>query len=118
MTTQDDLLNELHQHREQIEQGGGAARIEAQHAKGERIACLLDEGTFQAIDPYMAHRHSDFGPAALAAPHPGDSVTVGFGKIGGRKVAVYAQDFTALGGSFSEVQGQKVAEIMDMALER
>jgi acetyl-CoA carboxylase carboxyltransferase component len=122
MPTHDDLLNELNQHRDQIAQGGGAARIEAQHSKGkltarERIACLLDEGTFQEIDPYMAHRHSDFGPAASAAPHPGDSVIVGFGKIDGRKVAVYAQDFTVLGGSFSEVQGQKVAKIMDMALD-
>ncbi len=120
MPTHDDLLNELNQHREQIEQGGGAARIEAQHAKGkrtarERLACLLDEGTFQEIDPYMAHRHSDFGMDAQR--HPGDSVIVGFGKIDGRKVAVYAQDFTVLGGSFSEVQGQKVAKLMDMALD-
>lgn len=95
-------------------------RIEAQHAKGkrtarERLACLLDEGTFQEIDPYMAHRHSDFG--LEQQQYPGDSVVVGFGKIDGRKVAVYAQDFTVLGGSFSEVQGQKVAKIMDMALE-
>jgi acetyl-CoA carboxylase carboxyltransferase component len=114
------LLDELNQHREQIVQGGGAARIEAQHAKGkrtarERLACLLDEGTFQEIDPYMAHRHSDFGMDQNRPP--GDSVVVGFGKIDGRKVAVYAQDFTVLGGSFSEVQGQKVARIMDMALE-
>ena len=114
------LLDELHEHRNKIKLGGGAARIEAQHAKGkrtarERIACLLDEGTFQEIDPYMAHRHSDFGMDQ--ARHPGDSVVVGFGKIDGRKVAVYAQDFTVLGGSFSEVQGQKVAKIMDMALE-
>ena len=120
MPTHDDLLNELNQHREQINQGGGAARIDAQHAKGkrtarERLACLLDEGTFQEIDPYMTHRHSDFGMDAQR--HPGDSVIVGFGKIDGRKVAVYAQDFTVLGGSFSEVQGQKVAKIMDMALD-
>jgi acetyl-CoA carboxylase carboxyltransferase component len=120
MTTHDDLLNELNQHREQIQQGGGTARIEAQHAKGkrtarERLACLLDEGTFQEIDPYMAHRHSDFGMDQQQ--HPGDSVIVGFGKMDGRKVAVYAQDFTVLGGSFSEVQGQKVAKIMDMALD-
>lgn len=120
MTDHQSLLDELHQHRTQIQQGGGAARIEAQHAKGkrtarERLACLLDEGTFQEIDPYMAHRHSDFGMDAQR--HPGDSVVVGFGKIDGRKVAVYAQDFTVLGGSFSEVQGQKVARIMDMALE-
>src|SRR5512139_1445644 len=120
MPTHDDLLNELNQHREQIQQGGGTARTEAQHAKGkrtarERLACLLDEGTFQEIDPYMTHRHSDFG--IDKSRHPGDSVVTGFGKIDGRKMAVYAQDFTVLGGSFSEVQGQKVAKIMDMALD-
>ncbi len=120
MTTHDDLLNELNQRREQIAQGGGAARIEAQHARGkltarERIDRLLDEGTFQEIDAYLTHRHSDFGVDQQR--YPGDSVIVGFGEIDGRKVAVYAQDFTVLGGSFSEVQGQKVAKIMDMALD-
>jgi acetyl-CoA carboxylase carboxyltransferase component len=120
MPTHDDLLNELKQRRDQIDQGGGEARIEAQHAKGkrtarERLACLLDESTFQEIDPYMEHRPSDYGPDQTY--YPGDSVIVGFGKIDGRKVAVYAQDFTVLGGSFSEVQGQKVAKLMDMALD-
>jgi acetyl-CoA carboxylase carboxyltransferase component len=120
MPTHDDLLNELNQHRQQIQQGGGEARIEAQHAKGkrtarERLACLLDEGTFQEIDPYLEHRHTDFGMEQQK--YPGDSVIVGFGKIDGRKVAVFAQDFTVLGGSFSEVQGQKVARLMDMALD-
>ena len=113
------MLDELQQHRAQLNQGGGASRIDAQHAKGkrtarERIACLLDEGTFHEIDPYGTHRHSDFG--LDQQQHPGDSVIVGFGKINGRKVAVHAQDFTVLGGSFSEVQGQKVAKLMDMAL--
>lgn len=119
MTDHQALLDELQQHRAQLNQGGGAARIDAQHAKGkrtarERIACLLDEGTFHEIDPYVTHRHSDFG--LDQQQHPGDSVIVGFGKIDGRKVAVHAQDFTVLGGSFSEVQGQKVAKLMDMAL--
>ena len=119
MTDHQTLLDELQQHRAQLHQGGGAARIDAQHAKGkrtarERIACLLDEGTFHEIDPYVTHRHSDFG--LDQQQHPGDSVIVGFGKINGRKVAVHAQDFTVLGGSFSEVQGQKVAKLMDMAL--
>ena len=119
MTDHQALLDELQQHRAQLNQGGGAARIDAQHAKGkrtarERIACLLDEGTFHEIDPYVTHRHSDFG--LDQQQHPGDSVIVGFGKINGRKVAVHAQDFTVLGGSFSEVQGQKVAKLMDMAL--
>ncbi|MBI5566354.1 MAG: acyl-CoA carboxylase subunit beta [Chloroflexi bacterium] len=119
MTDHQRLLDELHQHRAQINQGGGEARTEAQHAKGkltarERIDQLIDPGTFHEIDPYATHRHSDFGMDQNR--HPGDSVIVGFGQIDGRKVAVHAQDFTVLGGSFSEVQGQKVAKLMDMAL--
>ncbi|MBI3763120.1 MAG: acyl-CoA carboxylase subunit beta [Chloroflexi bacterium] len=114
------LISELQDQRKKIRQGGGAARVEAQHSKGkltarERILRLLDEGTFQEIDAYITHRHSDFGMNQQR--YPGDSVVVGFGKIGGRRVCVAAQDFTVLGGSFSEVQGQKVAKIIDLALE-
>ena len=120
MTDHKALLAELQAQREKLKQGGGAARIEAQHARGkltarERIERLLDEGTFQEVDPYITHRHSDFG--IDQERHPGDSVVVGFGKIDGRRMCVYAQDFTVLGGSFSEVQGQKVAKLMDLALE-
>jgi acetyl-CoA/propionyl-CoA carboxylase carboxyl transferase subunit len=115
-----ELITELKEQREQIMQGGGPKRIETQHAKGkltarERISRLLDEGSFQEIDAYVTHRHSDF--AMDEQRYPGDSVVVGFGKINGRPVAVHAQDFTVLGGSFSEVQGQKVAKIMDLALD-
>lgn len=116
----EDLITELQQRREQIKQGGGAERIEKQHAKGkltarERIARLVDEGTFQEIDAYTTQRHTDFGMDRQQ--HPGDSVVAGFGKINGRNVCLYAQDFTVLGGSFSEVQGQKVAKAMDLALQ-
>ncbi len=114
------LIAELKEQREKIKQGGGPKRIETQHAKGkltarERVARLLDEGTFQEIDAYMTHRHTDFDMDKQR--YPGDSVVTGFGKINGRPVCIYAQDFTVLGGSFSEVQGQKVAKVMDMALE-
>ncbi len=114
------LIAELKEKRKSIAQGGGEKRIEAQHAKGkltarERINLLLDEGSFQEIDAYWTHRHSDFGMEGKR--YPGDSVVVGFGKIDGRMVAVYAQDFTVLGGSFSEVQGQKIAKIFDLALD-
>ncbi len=117
---QQTLITELKEWREKIQQGGGAKRIEAQHAKGkltarERILRLLDEGSFQEIDAYITHRHSEFGMDEQR--FPGDSVVIGFGKMGGRPVCVYAQDFTVLGGSFSEIQGQKVAKIMDMALD-
>jgi acetyl-CoA carboxylase carboxyltransferase component len=114
------LIAELKEQREQIKQGGGPKRIETQHAKGkltarERITRLLDEGSFQEIDAYITHRHRDFGMDKQY--YPGDSVVTGLGKINGRAVCVYAQDFTVLGGSFSEVQGQKVAKVMDLALE-
>ncbi len=114
------LLDELQARRAAAAQGGGTQRIEAQHAKGkltarERIARLLDEGSFQEIDPFITHRHRDFGMAEKQ--FPGDSVVTGFGKINGRRVCLYSQDFTVLGGSFSEVQGQKVAKVMDLALE-
>jgi acetyl-CoA carboxylase carboxyltransferase component len=114
------LIAELKEQREQFKQGGGPKRIETQHAKGkltarERITRLLDEGSFQEIDAYTTHRHRDFGMDKQY--YPGDSVVTGLGKINGRAVCVYAQDFTVLGGSFSEVQGQKVAKVMDLALE-
>ncbi|MDH3676045.1 MAG: acyl-CoA carboxylase subunit beta [Anaerolineae bacterium] len=114
------LINELNEKRQLIKQAGGPKRIEAQHAKGkltarERIARLLDNGSFQEIDAYITQRHTDFG---MAQEHqPGDSVVAGFGKIDGRRVCLYAQDFTVLGGSFSEVQGQKVVKVMDLALQ-
>jgi acetyl-CoA carboxylase carboxyltransferase component len=114
------LIKELEERREKVKQGGGPKRIEAQHAKGkltarERILRLLDDGSFQEIDAYVTHRHSDFGMDEQR--YAGDSVVVGFGKIDGRRVCVHAQDFTVLGGSFSEVQGQKVAKIMDLAMD-
>ena len=114
------LISELEERRQQITQGGGPVRVEAQHAKGkltarERILRLLDEGTFREIGAYLVQRHTDFG--LDKERHPGDAVVIGFGKIDGRRVCLYAQDFTILGGSFSEAAGQKVAQIMDLALE-
>jgi len=114
------LLSELEEQREKLKQGGGSRRIEAQHVKGkltarERLSRLLDDGSFHEIDAYVTHRHTDFGMDENR--YPGDSVVAGFGKIDGRPVCVHAQDFTVLGGSFSEVQGQKVAKAMDLALD-
>ncbi|MFQ5434145.1 MAG: acyl-CoA carboxylase subunit beta [Anaerolineae bacterium] len=120
MVENNDRIAELKKKRKQTQLGGGQKRIEAQHAKGkltarERIARLLDEGTFQEIDSWMQHRHADFGMDEKR--FAGDSVVTGFGKVNGRTVCVFAQDFTVLGGSFSEVQGQKIGKLMDMALE-
>ncbi|HFD39800.1 MAG TPA: methylmalonyl-CoA carboxyltransferase, partial [Anaerolineae bacterium] len=116
--THEDLRDELLRRREQARLGGGPQAIERQHAKGkltarERIDKLLDPGSFQEVDPYVTHRHSAFGLDQKR--FPGDSVVVGFGRIDGRKVAVAAQDFTVIGGSFSEVHAQKVCKILDLA---
>jgi acetyl-CoA carboxylase carboxyltransferase component len=116
----DELINELRERRQAARMGGGQARIEAQHSKGkltarERLAALLDDGTFREMDPYVTHRFSDFGMDQRR--FAGDSVIAGFGKIDGRRVCVYSQDFTVLGGTFSEAAGQKLAKLMDMALD-
>ncbi len=113
-------LTTLRHMRERAVQGGGPARIEAQHAKGkmtarERLSILIDEGSFQELGALATHNVTDFGMADKR--FPGDGVITGFGKINGRRVAVYAQDFTVLGGSFSQVQAQKINKIQDLALE-
>ena len=118
--TEKDLISELKDIRQQAASGGGEKRVKAQHDKGkmtarERVLTLLDEGSFQEVDALMAHRHQEFGLDEKR--FPGDSVVVGFGKVDGRMVAVFSQDFTVMGGSFSEVQGQKVAKILDLALD-
>jgi acetyl-CoA carboxylase carboxyltransferase component len=115
-----DYLTTLRVMREKALQAGGAERIEQQHAKGkltarERLALLLDEGSFQELGALATHNCSDFGMSQFR--FPGDGVITGFGKINGRRVAVYAQDFTVLGGSFSEVQSHKICRIQDLALE-
>jgi acetyl-CoA carboxylase carboxyltransferase component len=118
--TQNPLFQRVKAYRESIEEGGGKDRIDTQHAKGkltarERIHQLLDQGSFLEIDAYMTHRHSDFD-MDKSKPH-GDGLVAGFGKVNGRRVCVYAQDFTILGGSFGEVAGQKVCKVMDLAMQ-
>ena len=100
--------------------GGGEKRIEAQHEKGkltarERIALLLDEGTFEELDAFVAHRSTEFGLADKK--FPGDAVVTGYGKINGRLVYLFAQDFTVFGGSLSEVVANKICKIMDLAVK-
>ena len=113
-------LETLRQMRDQALLGGGQKRIDAQHAKGrmtarERLAILLDEASFQELGALATHNTTDFGMADQR--FPGDGVITGFGKVNGRRVAVFAQDFTVLGGSFSEVQANKISRIQDLALE-
>ncbi|PPD58641.1 acyl-CoA carboxylase subunit beta [Dehalogenimonas etheniformans] len=116
-----DKLTELEAKKKEIAEGGGEARVKAQHARGkltarERIEKLLDPGSFTELSAFCSHRSTDFGLADTV--HSGDAVVTGSGTIGGRKVFLYSQDFTVLGGSISEVVGQKVRQIVDMAIDQ
>jgi len=106
--------------REQAKLGGGQARIDKQHAKGkltarERLERLLDPGSFRELDVFMAHRSEGFGLEEQR--FLGDSVVTGWGRIDGRLVYVFSQDFTVFGGSVGEVHSEKITKIMDMALK-
>jgi len=99
--------------------GGGQKRIDSQHAKGkltarERISLLLDEGSFEEIGQLVEHRSRDFGLENEI--YPGDGVITGYGRIDGRLVYVYSQDFTVFGGSLSETHAEKICRIMDHAV--
>jgi propionyl-CoA carboxylase beta chain len=115
-----DILVELEARRQVARAGGGARRVAAQHAKGkltarERIELLLDEGSFEEFDMFVAHRCTDFG---MEKDRPaGDGVVTGWGTINGRMVYVFSQDFTVMGGSVSETHGAKICKIMDMAMQ-
>jgi acetyl-CoA carboxylase carboxyltransferase component len=100
--------------------GGGERRIEQQHARGkltarERVELLLDESSFSELDALVTHRATDFGIDAQR--YLGDGVVTGFGRIDGRLVFVYAQDFTVFGGSLSEAHAEKICKVMDLAME-
>jgi acetyl-CoA carboxylase carboxyltransferase component len=112
-------LETLQALRERALAGGGEERIAQQHARKkltarERLSLLLDPGSFQELGALATHNSSDFGLDQQR--YPGDGVVAGFGKISGRRVAVFAQDFTVLGGSFSEVQAHKICRIQDLAI--
>ncbi|MBX3278723.1 MAG: methylmalonyl-CoA carboxyltransferase [Acidobacteria bacterium] len=116
----DNKLQLLNEKNAAAEAGGGAERIERQHAEGkmtarERVEFLLDDGTFEEFDKLKTHRCSDFGMDALQ--YPGDGFITGHGLIDGRDVFVFAQDFTVFGGSLSETNAQKVCKIMDLAMK-
>ena len=100
--------------------GGGEKRIESQHKKGkltarERIELLIDEGTFQEIGKFVTHRATDFGLDKQKVL--GDGVVTGYGKVNGRLVYVFSQDFTVFGGSLSETYAEKIVKIMDLAMQ-
>jgi propionyl-CoA carboxylase beta chain len=114
-----DKLELLKRRITESEEGGGAARLEAQHAKGklsarERLDLLLDEGTFVEFDRFVVHRSTDFGLADQKVY--GDGVVTGYGRIDGRLVYVFSQDFTVFGGSLSETYAEKICKVMDLAV--
>lgn len=109
----------LIQKREEAALGGGQARIDSQHKKGkltahERVQLLLDENSFCEIGAFVTHRSTDFGMEKQQ--FLGDGVVTGYGKVNGRLVYVFSQDFTVFGGSLSETHAEKICRIMDMAL--
>jgi propionyl-CoA carboxylase beta chain len=117
--TMRDKLDLLERRRGESEEGGGEARLKAQHEKGklsarERLDLLLDEGSFVELDRFVVHRSTDFG--LEAQKFYGDGVITGYGKIDGRLVYVFSQDFTVFGGSLSESFAEKIVKIMDLAM--
>ena len=115
-----DHLEKLRSYKQEALQGGGEKRVQKQHEMGkltarERLEALLDPGSFQELGMFVKHQISEMGMADKR--FPGDAVITGFGTIDGRQVAVYAQDFTVLGGTFSEMHARKIVQLQDLALE-
>lgn len=120
MSNQLEKVKKLIQLREKARMGGGEKRIESQHSKGkytarERIAMLLDEGSFEEFDMFVEHRSTNFGMEKTK--FLGDGVVTGYGTIDGRLVYVFAQDFTVFGGSLSEMMSKKICKVMDQAMK-
>ncbi|HZE37116.1 MAG TPA: acyl-CoA carboxylase subunit beta [Candidatus Eisenbacteria bacterium] len=115
-----DRFEELHRRNHAAEAGGGPERIERQHKAGkktarERLEVLLDKGSFAEVDRFVLHQSNDFGMDAQRIP--GDGVVTGSGRIHGRPVFAFAQDFTVFGGSLSESYARKICKIMDLAMK-
>ncbi|WP_019154425.1 acyl-CoA carboxylase subunit beta [Robertmurraya massiliosenegalensis] len=113
-----EKINELYDRRREVELGGGDERIDKQHEKGkltarERIELLVDEGTFVELNPFIEHRSQDFGLENQKGP--GDGVVTGYGKVNGRPIYLFSQDFTVFGGALGEMHANKIANVMDLA---
>lgn len=118
MTDIYEKINELYDRRREVELGGGEDRIDKQHAKGkltarERIELLVDPGTFVELNPFIQHRSTNFG--LDKAKGPGDGVVTGYGKVNGRDIYLFSQDFTVFGGALGEMHALKIANVMDLA---
>ena len=119
MSEQANKIKKLIENREMARLGGGEKAIAKQHERGkytarERIAMLLDEGSFEEYDMFKLHRCTNFGMEKKQ--YLGDGVVVGSGTINGRLVYVFAQDFTVNGGSLSKTMSEKICKVMDMAM--
>lgn len=119
MSNQQEKIKELVEKRAAARMGGGQDKIDQHHSKGkltarERIALLLDEGSFEEFDMFVHHRCTDFGMENKKID--GDGVVTGMGTIDGRLVYVYSQDFTVFGGTMSETMAQKICKVLDMAI--
>ena len=120
MGTVQDRIDLLHKKQEKIKLGGGEKRIEKQHASGkltarERINLLLDPNTFVELDQFVVHRCTNFGMESVEIP--GEGVVTGYGLVEGRLIYVFAQDFTAQGGSLGEMHAAKIVKVQEMALK-
>ena len=115
-----DRIKELHDKKQRILVGGGEKRIAKQHESGklsarERIDLLLDKDSFVEIGAFIEHRCSDLGMSDLEIPAEG--VVTGYGKVDGRTVYVFAQDFTVMGGSLGEMHAAKICRVLDLAMK-
>lgn len=120
MATVQERIADLHKRQEKVKLGGGEKRIEKQHASGkltarERINLLLDPNTFVELDQFVVHRCTNFGMDKVEIP--GEGVVTGYGLVDGRLVYVFAQDFTAQGGSLGEMHAAKIVKVQEMALK-
>ncbi len=116
----DEKLRELRDLREKSKLGGGIERIKKQHGKGkltarERINLFLDKGSFVEVDPFVVHRSTEFGLDKRRVL--GDGVVTGYGRVNGRLVFLFSQDFTVFGGSLGEMHALKICKIMDLAMK-
>ena len=115
-----EIIAALEARRQEAWLGGGQRRIDTQHGKGkltarERIDVLLDPESFEEYDMFVTHRTTEFEMDKTVIP--GDGVVTGWGKINGRLVYVFSQDFTVFGGSLSETHAQKICKVMDLAVQ-
>ncbi|MFV1987416.1 MAG: acyl-CoA carboxylase subunit beta [Gemmatimonadota bacterium] len=114
-----EKLRELGERSRRAEEGGGAERLARQHERGklsarERLDLLMDPGSFTELDRFVEHRCSDFGLDEQRVP--GDGVVTGFGKVDGRLVYAFSQDFTVFGGSLSEAHAEKIVKLLELAM--